>query len=114
VESRLSQNRIVPFESVRAGDVILTKAPGGPICGLVVAHRAWFFDLSLAPLRLLRERFSERMCADEAFWDAKQSARFATIIEVTNPLPIAPVACDKNDRRGWVILHDRGDQLSLW
>lgn len=114
LESRLSRCRIAPFDAISPGDVILIKAAGGPIRGVALAQRIWFFDLSSAPIRTLRERFGRGICADEAFWDSKHDAAFATIIEIAEPASIPPLGCDKRDRRGWVTLRSRHSQLSLW
>jgi hypothetical protein len=114
VESRLSRCRIAPFDAISPGDVILIKAAGGPIRGVALAQRIWFFDLSSAPIRTLRERFGPGICADEEFWDSKNDAAFATIIEIAEPVSIQPLDCDKRDRRGWVTLRSRQSQLPLW
>ena len=114
VESRFSQHRVAPFQSVHTGDVILMKTQGGPVRGLAVAERVWSFDLSVASIERLRERFSEDMCVDDAFWFGKKRARFATLIRVAEPLRIAPVQCVKKDRRGWVVMRSRQLQLSLF
>jgi hypothetical protein len=114
LESRLSRCRIAPFDAISPGDVILVKAAGGPIRGVALAQRIWFFDLSSSPIRTLRERFGHGICADEEFWDRKHDAAFATIIEIAEPVSIEPLDCDKRDRRGWVTLRSRQSQLPLW
>jgi hypothetical protein len=114
LESRFSRFRIAPFNTISPGDVILLKAVAGPIRGIALAQRTWFFDLSCAPIRTLRERFATGICADDGFWDKKRDAAFATIIELAEPTAIAPLGCDKHDRRGWVTLRSRQSQLSLW
>jgi hypothetical protein len=114
LESRFSRFRIAPFDAVAPGDVILIKAVAGPIRGVALAQRTWFFDLSSAPIRTLRERFATGICANDDFWDDKRDAAFATIIELAEPAAIEPLGCDKKDRRGWVTLRSRNSQLSLW
>ena len=111
IESRFSRNRCAPFDAVGAGDVILMKAVGGPICGLAIAKQAWFFDLAFQPLDHIRSIFGKRICAGDDFWAARRNAAFASLIELADPIAIAPLACAKRDRRGWVTL--RGRQLKL-
>jgi hypothetical protein len=114
LESRFSRFRIAPFDAIAPGDVILIKEVAGPIRGVALAQQTWFFDLSSAPIRTLRERFAAGICADDSFWDDKRDAVFATIIELAEPASIEPLDCDKRDRRGWVTLRSRHSQLSLW
>jgi hypothetical protein len=114
LESRFSRFRIAPFDAVAPGDVILIKAAAGPIRGIALAQRTWFFDLSSAPIRTVREQFSAGICADDKFWDDKRDAVFATIIELAELASIEPLGCHKRDRRGWVTLRSRDSQLWLW
>jgi hypothetical protein len=107
IESRFSRNRCAPYDAVGYGDILLLKAVGGPICGLARVRRAWFYDLSLQPLTYIRDTFGEGIGAGEDFWAARCDAAFATLIELTDPIAIDPVACGKRDRRGWVSLRDR-------
>ena len=107
IESRFSRNRCAPFDAVGNGDILLLKAVGGPICGLARVQRAWFYDLSLQPLAAIRDTFGAGIGAGEAFWASRRDAAFATLIELTDPVTIAPIACGKRDRRGWVSLRDR-------
>ena len=93
------------------GDVILIKKVGGPICGLTLARRTWFYELLHEPLERIRNRFGGMICADETFWNAKRDACYATIIELAETVAIDAFPCNKRDRRGWVAL--RSQQLAL-
>jgi hypothetical protein len=107
VESRFSRNRCAPFGRVSDGDIILIKEVAGPICGLTLAKRTWFYDLTLEPLGRIRDRYGASICADEAFWNSRRNAAYATLIELAETAVIQPLACDKRDRRGWVSLRSR-------
>ena len=107
IESRFSRNRCAPFDVVGNGDIILMKAVGGPICGLAIVKQAWFFDLAFRPLDQIRATFGARICAEGDFWDSRSDAAYATLIELTKPIEIAPLQCNKHDRRGWVSLRSR-------
>jgi len=111
IESRFSRNRCAPYGEVGAGDIILIKEVAGPICGIARARRIWCYDLANEPLHRIRDRFGNGIAADEAFWATRAEALYATLIELDSPARIAPVACDKRDRRGWVSLRSR--QMSL-
>jgi hypothetical protein len=111
IESRFSRNRCAPYGEMDDGDIILVKKVAGPICGIVLARRTWCYDLATEPIERIRARFGAGICADDAFWTSRADALYATIIELDAPTSIAPVSCDKRDRRGWVPLRSR--QLTL-
>jgi len=107
VESRFSRNRCAPFGDVDSGDIILLKEVAGPICGLALAKRAWFYDLTSEPLDRIKSRYETPICADDAFWESRRGASYATFIELAETAAIDPLWCDKRDRRGWVSLRSR-------
>lgn len=107
IESRFSRNRCAPYGEVDDGDIILLKEVSGPICGLVLARRIWCYDLETEPIERIRHRFGADIRANEEFWSSRVDALYATLIELEAPASIAPVNCDKRDRRGWVSLRSR-------
>lgn len=111
IESRFSRVRCAPYDEIRAGDVILLKRAGGPVCGLVLAESAWFIDLAYESLDSIRSRHGEMILADDEFWDRKRSAQYATLIRLRRPVTVEPFACHKRDRRGWVLLNPRQQTL---
>jgi hypothetical protein len=111
MESRFSRTRCAPFNQVRDGDVILIKQVAGPICGLTLAKRAWFYGLMHEPLDRIRARFGGMICGDDAFWEGRRDASYATVIELAETIAIDAFPCTKRDRRGWVAL--RSPQLAL-
>jgi hypothetical protein len=107
IESRFSRNRCAPYGEICAGDVILIKEVAGPICGLSLARRTWYYDLVSEPIQRIRDRFGSAIHADNAFWTSRARALYATLIELDETVTIPPVQCDKRDRRGWVSLRSR-------
>lgn len=107
VESRFSRNRCAPYGEVGAGDVILIKETAGPICGLSLVRRAWYYDLISEPIERIRNQYGSAIHADDAFWTSRADAHYATLIELDETVTIPPVQCDKRDRRGWVSLRSR-------
>jgi hypothetical protein len=106
VESRFSTMRCAPFGRVAVGDIILLKAASGPVKGVCEVADAWYFDLRSVPLRNLRERFSEAICAtDDDFWRSREKCEYATLLKLRSVREVSPMPCPKRDRRGWVILH---------
>ncbi|TBF67910.1 ASCH domain-containing protein [Rhizobium leguminosarum] len=111
IESRFSRNRCAPFDDIRKGDIILLKEVSGPVCGIALASRIWFFDLDNEPIEAIRQQYGGAILADDEFWLQKEESSFATLIELTNPTSIEPLAFDKRDRRGWVSLRPRQMEL---
>lgn len=112
IESRFSRNKCAPFEEVRKGDIILIKEVSGPICGVVLASRIWYFDLDIEPIDAIRRTYGHSILADDSFWLAKEDLSFATLIELERPSAIEPLDFEKRDRRGWVSLRPR--QMDLF
>jgi hypothetical protein len=113
IESRFSRNRCAPYGEIDDGDIILIKEVAGPICAVTLANRTWCYDLARDPIEPIRRRFATGVCADEDFWSARSDALYATFIELTATTEIAPLQCDKRDRRGWVALRTRQQMFSF-
>jgi len=107
IESRFSRNRCAPYGEIGDGDIILLKEIAGPICGLALARRSWCYDLATEPIERIRIQFGAGIAAADDFWEAREDALYATLVELEAPIAIGPVACDKRDRRGWVSLRSR-------
>ncbi len=107
IDSRFSRNRCAPYGEIDDGDIILLKKVAGPICGLALARRIWSYDLGTEPIGRIRHQFGAGIGADDEFWSSRADSLYATLIELEAPASIAPVSCDKRDRRGWVPLRAR-------
>jgi hypothetical protein len=106
VESRFSANRCAPYQSVRAGDVVLLKQSSGPVVAIAEVGQVWFYDLDASAWKTIRQRFGPLLrIEDPSFWKQKSSACFATLMRLERVEPLPPLACAKRDRRGWVVLN---------
>jgi hypothetical protein len=116
VESRFATTRQAPYRRVTPGDVMLLKRTSGPVVGLCRVRQAWFYRLDPVSWKVIREQFARALCAqDPAFWAARQSASFATLLQVRDVKRIAPVAWPKRSRQGWVVLSSGPDPNGvLW
>jgi ASC-1-like (ASCH) protein len=105
IESRFSINEAAPYRRVQKGDVVLIKASGGPVVGVAEVKQATFYQLDAEGLDGIRSRFGDALCIyEEAFWETRKDACYATLIELANVSHVDPVECDKKDKRGWVTL----------
>lgn len=115
VESRFSVNATSPYGRVTAGDLLLLKRSGGPIVGVSRAADVWQYELNRHAWQQIKRQFSQALRLDGSdFLERKANASFATLILLDHVRPIAPVLCEKRDRRGWVVLRDKESQRSLF
>ncbi|MHB1955445.1 MAG: hypothetical protein ACYCOU_17045, partial [Sulfobacillus sp.] len=107
IESRFSRIRCAPYGEIGDGDIILIKEVAGPICGVALAKRTWCYDLLVEPIERIKDRFGAGIRANDEFWSSRADALYATLIELDTIASIAPICCNKRDRRGWVSLRSR-------
>ena len=107
--------RCPPYRRVTEGDILLLKQVGGPIVGLCQVGRVWYYELVPETLSELRSEFAAALCAqDPGFWADKVGASFATLMQLENVQTVEPICVEKRDRRGWVVIRPRSQQLFLW
>jgi dephospho-CoA kinase len=105
VESRFSAVRCPPYRRVQRGDVLLLKLSGGAVVGLCQVGQTWFYRLDPRSWQTIRKEFTHALCAqDPDFWESRQRASFATLMQVENVRRIDPIPWIKRDRRAWVVL----------
>lgn len=114
IESRFSSVRCAPYNSVKAGDIILLKKTGGPVVGLCKVTSVWFYELDGNSLQEIRERYAKALRADDStFWEHRKGAAFATLMRIKHVHRVDPIKIDKKDRRGWVVLRAASAQMDL-
>lgn len=106
-ESRFSKVKCAPFEEVSDGDVIFLKRCAGPVCGVALAKRAFFYDLAYEPIDRIRLMHGHAICASPDFWEEKRDSSYVTLIELDHQTSIDAIPLKKSDRRGWVSLGSR-------
>lgn len=102
IESRFSLNKIAPYQKVRAGDVVFMKA--GPIIGQFTVGWVKSYDLSSYPIRNIEQLYTRDICGDTAFWKAKSTKRYVTLMGITDVKRLTPVRIEKHDRRAWISM----------
>jgi hypothetical protein len=108
IESRFSAKRVLPYQQVEPGDVVLLKRSGGPILGLARVARAEFLRVTPAVLQEVRGRYAEALgVTDPTFWAARERASYATLLHLEHVRPLAPIAFTKRDQRAWIVLSPR-------
>lgn len=111
IESRFSVNRCAPYGRVHEGDILLLKQTGGPICGVCQIGQVWYYKLEPDSLDSIKDEFSAALCVqDPSFWKQRESASFATLMQVVNVRPVSGIHISKRDRRGWVTISNATEE----
>ena len=114
IESRFSTRRCAPYDRVEGGDIILLKRASGPVVGLCQATSVWSYRLEKNSWKEIKQSYAAELCAqDPEFWRERKSASYATLMRISHVLSIEPIAIEKRDRRGWVVLYSPARQLEL-
>lgn len=108
IEIRLSESRIDPYLKVYKEDEIYLKDAGSLVIGKAIVDNCLYYDnLKKDDISDLKEKYSQAILMDEAFWDKHQKAHYATIIFLRKPQKfLAPINIKKNDRRAWVVMDE--------
>jgi ASC-1-like (ASCH) protein len=109
IESRFSINKISPFGKIKKGDVVIIKETGGPISGIFVAGVVkYFYKLNKSVIKQIENEYGRLLCSayDKNFWKMRDSANYASLIEVKKIKRLSPFKIDKKDRTGWSILRE--------
>lgn len=112
VEARLNKTRRAPFGAVARGEELYFKARGGRF--FAIAFVTGVVEEVLtgpADVERIRLHYGERLGAEQAYWDKKHDAKYATLIEFGSVAPIEfgpdmagiPLAARRN---AWHVLPD--------
>jgi hypothetical protein len=86
VESRLSRNRIAPFQRVAVGDVLFLKEVGGRVRAASRVERVRFYEIDGPQgVQELRDRYNHLIQGPPEYWASKRHARYATLLWLTRP-----------------------------
>lgn len=114
IESRFSRNYVAPFGLLKPGDVVLLKRAGADVVGIARVGQVKFLERSDPSWNKLRDTYQDQLCVtDDEFWDRVADSWFGSLIWFDRLKPIPSIECDKNDRRGWVVIKHSSDQLAL-
>ncbi len=105
VECRLTRVPIPPYGVIEAGDLLWLKESSGPVRFVAEAARVQTLDaLNEREVARIRRQLNHCIRAEPAFWQAKQFARYGTLIWLEDVQPIEPFRVVKTDRSPWVLL----------
>jgi hypothetical protein len=114
IESRFSQNGGAPFEQIWPGDLVLLKRSGGDINGIARVGEVRNVKRCDRAWNDLRTLYQHQLCAIENdFWQRALKSWYATFIWFNEIKSLAPIQCNKQDQRGWVVMTRATDQMVL-
>ncbi|MFI4892045.1 MAG: ASCH domain-containing protein [Phycisphaerales bacterium JB058] len=109
-ELRLTKNRVAPYGRVQRGDRVFIKIASGPVCCCArVRLVEQYEDLSPAEIARLRSKLNEAVMGENAYWELKRTARYATVMHLADVQPCdeAPGYAEAragNPRSAWLVL----------
>jgi hypothetical protein len=114
IESRFSLEPIAPFNMIWPEDLVLLKRAGGNVVGIGHVGDVKYLKRSDSSWNSLRQNYAKELCVmDDNFWDRASHAWFASLIWFDHLKRLPEIECDKQDRRGWVVVRPATDQLAL-
>jgi hypothetical protein len=103
IESRFHRVRQAPLFAIGEGDLIAFKQSGGPVKAVARVTTAWFEDLTFTSIAAVRDKWAQGLGAtNQEFWAARQSARWVTMMRLSDVRKIEAIRVQKRDRRAWV------------
>ncbi len=108
-EIRLTKFPKPPWHAIEPGDTVFFKQTSGPIVASACAAAVYFVACgSAADVARLRARYNHAVLGEDAFWEAKAAARYATVVELAGVRPCAsgpelpPLSV--RGRAAWIVL----------
>lgn len=114
IESRFSLNAAAPFKQLFPGDLVLLKRSGEEVVGIGRVGQVRHYERSECSWEKIRQAYQEQLCATEdEFWNRISDAGYASLIWFDQVRALPPIDCDKQDRRGWVVIKRATNQMCL-
>lgn len=115
VESRFSSDKRAPYNKVHPSDVLLLKEVGGPICGIALVTKVFYYQHITPQLfGAIKTNFCQGLqINDPMLWERYKKASYATLIRVDKVQRIEPIEYLKRDQRAWITFDRQQLQLTL-
>ncbi|CRL34772.1 MazG-like family protein [Agathobacter rectalis] len=106
IESRFSQNKIVPWGRVFPGDIIIIKRSGGSFESVFEAGEIISKELkSSREVEQIKNDFNDRLCIEDDWWEKKLKSRYVTLIPIIHLLRFDPFVIKFKNRQAWLELY---------
>ncbi len=103
IESRFSTKRIIPFNKISNGDIVVLKKSGGSIAAVFEAEAVMFRQIeSKNDIEAIKKDYGKELCLEENFWKRKKDAKYVTLIRIGHLQAISPIVVNKANRQSWL------------
>lgn len=111
IESRFSTKKIIPFNAISDGDIVVLKKSGGDIVAIFEVEKVIFKQIeNKDDIEEIKEKYGNELCLEEKFWFEKKEANYVTLIKISHLQSISPVIIKKANRQSW-LTYGRGEKL---
>jgi hypothetical protein len=108
IESRITRTAQPPYRAVKPGDRLFLKVSAGPFMATAVAGEVVFHDgLTPSAVDALRDRYRPTVGGDDAYWQGKRDARYATFVTLAAVEPFDVGPSYPPSLRAWHVVDDR-------
>lgn len=104
VESRLSKNKIAPYNQIQKNEIVLVKKSSGNVVAYFTIKDVIFFDLTNISINDIKANYSKYLCVSDDFWDLKKDSNYATLIFIEKIVKLTPFSIQKKGRQTWIKL----------
>lgn len=112
IESRFSTKRIIPFNNITCGDIVVLKKSGGDIVAVFESGDVIFKQINgRIDVDEIKRKYGRELCLEESFWEKKEKAKYVTLVSITHLKKISPISIKKVNRQSWLIYNKENKQV---
>ena len=104
IESRISKNRIAPYNKISTDDIVVVKKSGGGVVAYFTIKEIIFVDLKEVSICEIRDKYNKELCVSEEFWEQKDDASYATLMFIGRLVKLDSFKVYKKGMQTWVVL----------
>ncbi len=111
IESRFSTKRIMPYNNISDGDIVVLKKSGGNIVAIFEVENAVFKQINKKDdIEEIKKNYGNELCLEDKFWSEKKDANYVSLIKISHLQPVSPIMIKKANRQSWLI-YNREEKL---
>ncbi len=105
IESRISKNRIAPYQRISQDDIVVIKKSGGGLVAYFTIKNIIFFDLNEISINVIKEKYNKELCVSNEFWEQKKDSSYATLIFIDKLVKLESFKINKKGMQTWIVLN---------
>lgn len=103
IESRFSTKRIIPYNKISSGDIVVLKKSGGSLVAVFEVETVVFKQIkSENDFEIIRKDYGKELCLEDEFWIRKKDAKYVTLLRISHLQAISPIVVNKANRQSWL------------